>query len=71
MRTNDCHLALGATIALGKLCSHTHGMAELSLATSELAIHLADAAGLKTATKDLVPIVAASAEAEASLALVK
>lgn len=46
-------------------------MGKLRLSTTELAKHLGDASGLEAAEQDIVPLLAAGRQAEASLALLQ
>lgn len=64
-------LASATTLFLGQLNSDRHGMEELGLATSVLAIDFADTARLEATFQDLVPTLASSADLEASLAFLK
>lgn len=56
-------------MSLGKLCSDTHRERDLRLATSVLAVDLADTARFEAATKDLVKCLAASTDLETCPAL--
>lgn len=57
------------TLGSRLLCSDNHGMRKLRLATSVLAVDLADTARFEPASKDPVKILAAGADLEAVLAL--
>ena len=65
MHTDDSNFTLGTSRFSRKLSDDSHGMTELSLAASELAIHLADAARLEAAIENTVPLLAACRNAEA------
>lgn len=69
--TEYYRLAGATTLFLGQLDSDRHGVEELGLATSVLAIDFADTARLEATFQDLVPTLASSADLEASLAFLK
>lgn len=81
---NDSNLALGASLRLWflrnvraikllvekdtDLSDDTHGVGELRLSTTILAIHLVDTARFEASTEDGVPLLAAGRDTEAALA---
>lgn len=69
--TNDGDFSRGTTIRKWQLGDDSHSQAQLCLATTKFSVHLADAARLKTSTKNLVQLFAAGMNLEACLSFLK